>query len=312
VRCSFLFASANLLLLSIFLLGGCALQPTKTREAIERKYDTAGQILQPIKITEQTVIVDARPAFDYSMAHVPRSVNLQWTDFTQSDLDHKGLLQEDLFSLARRLALLGVAPATPVVVIGRGLSSAGEEGRIAWTLAYLGVTNVQFAEIESLKFRFTNAGEQNPLVSVPAWKPEPVEDLNVRRDELIEAMNHNAIVDPMAYAGRAPVVYRIIDVRGANDYLGREDFGAKHKLPNMGAINIPWKEFFDKSMRPRPEMAQKLKSVGVLPDHRVVVIDENGLSSADVTMAMRALGFSHTGNLSGGLADVLSTYTNSR
>src|SRR6476659_7528071 len=99
---------------------------------------------------------------------------------------------------------MGIGPDTPVLVIGKGLSSDGEEGRVAWTLAYLGVKNVQFSEMESLKFRLTNSVEQNPPAGVPPWKPELVGDLNATHDELIQAINRNATSKPMAYAGAAP------------------------------------------------------------------------------------------------------------
>ena len=45
------------------------------------------------------------------------------------------------------LARAGIAPDSSVVVLGRGLQGEGEEGRIAWMLAYLGVPNIQFANI---------------------------------------------------------------------------------------------------------------------------------------------------------------------
>lgn len=291
-------------------LAGCQLAPTKTRETPERKYEGASGLTAPIRLTPETVVIDARPAFEFSVAHVPHSINLQWNDFTvHTDRENQGVLQPDLGAIARRLARAGLQPSGHVLVVGQGRGGEGEEGRIAWMLAYFGFKNVQFAALDSLKFRLTNISEENPLKSAPPWTLETVESLLVPRAELQFVMNHNGVEEPIAYnAGSKPVVYRILDVRDADDYLGRSGFGARHRVPNMGAINIPWKEFFDAGLRVRPEMLAKLSSVGIKPEHRIIVLDADGLASADVTMALRALGFNNAGLLAGGLADLLAAY----
>lgn len=292
-------------LLSLFV-GACATAPTKVKETVERKRDEAGAAqAAPIKITPQTVIVDARSAFEYSTAHVPDSVNLEWRSFTNPE--RRGELHGDHFALARRLSWMGIGPQTHVVVVGNGLSGNGEEGRVAWMLAYLGVSNVQFAQLDSLKFRLTNIVEDNRPKSVPMWKPQVVESLAASREEVIFVVNNKAVHQPASFKmGSPPVLYRFVDVRSEDDYLGREGFGARQPVPNMDAINIPWREFFHPSMRVKSEMATKLKEVGILPQHRVIVLSEDGVSSAAVTMALRALGFKNSANYAGGLADLLS------
>lgn len=296
--------------LGALLLSGCQMRPTKVRETPERKFEGSARLAAPIQITPETVVVDARSAFEYSVAHVPHSLNLQWTDFTvRTDAENRGVLQSDLGSIARRLARAGLAPTAHVVVVGRGPGGDGEEGRLAWMLAYLGFSNVQFAALDSLKFRMTNIVEETPLKSVPPWKLETVDSLLVTRDELRYVINHQGVEETVSFrSGTKPVLYRIIDVRDADDYLGRRGFGAKNRIPNMGAINIPWKEFFDSNLRPRAEMLAKLSSVGVRPEHRIIVVDEGGLTAASATMALRALGFNNSGLLAGGLVDLLAAY----
>jgi thiosulfate/3-mercaptopyruvate sulfurtransferase len=289
---------------------GCVTKPTIVRENPERQMQAADYLLAPIQLTPETVVVDARPRFDYSIVHIPRSVSLQWSDFTEPQPNQKGIIQNDVFAAARRLARAGIGPETPVVVVGRGKNGDGEEGRIAWMLAYLGVKRVQFADLESFKVRMTNTEETNPPPAVPVWKPAPIESLNVTRAEVQFAMNKKATVSPQAFTpGSATVLYRILDVRGGKDYLGHVGMGAKVEVPNMEAINIPWQEFFTKDLRPNPAIKQKLIAVGVTPDQRILVIDQTGVTSANVTMALRALGFAKAGNYSGGLVDLLSGYS---
>lgn len=302
-------------LLAIILgggLSGCALKPTRAVENPERKQDAA-KAFQPVKVTAETAIVDARPPFEYSGAHVPRSVNFQWNDFTEPEQAQRGVLQGDLFGIARRLARAGISTETPVVVVGSGLKGGGEEGRMAWMFRYLGIKNVQFSDLDSMKFRLSNLPEENPLKSVAPWKPEIDESLNAPRAELLFVINQKGVFEPVVFkAGQPATLYRIIDVRSAANYLGREGIGAERSIPNMEAINIPWREFFAPTLRPRPEIASKLKDVGVLPEHRIIVLDEDGVASGAVAMALRSLGFLNTANFSGGLRDLMSAYPTSQ
>ncbi len=292
------------LLLSL-LFAACATGPTKVTESIDRKGEAGVGQSAPIRITPQTIVLDARPAFEYSVAHVPGSVHVQWYLF--SDPARPGELHGDYFSLARRLSWMGIHPDSHVVVVGKGLNGGGEEGRVAWMLAFLGVSNVQFTELDSLKLRLTSLPEQNPPKSAPLWKPSIVEDLRATREEVLFAINNQAVHRPGAFkTGEPPVLYRFIDVRPVDDYLGREGFGARHTVPNMDAVNIPWREFFHPDMRVKSEMASRLKEVGLLPEHRIIVLSEDGVSSGAVTMALRSLGFPKSANYAGGLTDLLS------
>ncbi len=297
------------LLFVLFMLAGCQTKPTVARDNPVRKMESAERLMEPIAITPETVVVDARPRFDYSMAHIPRSISLQWSDFSEPEPTQRGVLQNDLYAITRRLARLGIGPGSHVVVVGRGSQGEGEEGRIAWMLAFLGVSRVQFADLAYFKVNMTNVMEDPAAKSAPIWKPEPIASLNVTRDEMQKAINKRAVERPMEtpYSGE-PVLYRFIDVRGGRDYLGREGFGAEKQVPNMDATNIPWKEFFTKGLRPDPSIREKLEKAGIGPQHRIIVFDQLGVSSAAVTLALRGMGYDKAGNYAGGLTDLMSAY----
>ncbi|MES2966073.1 MAG: rhodanese-like domain-containing protein [Bdellovibrionota bacterium] len=294
------------LVVAFFAMAGCQTKPTVANDNPDRRIEAAGtSMMKPVEINPETVIIDARAAFDYAGAHVPKSIPMTWSDFTEPEPAQRGILQADLFAITRRLARLGIDPATHVVVAGKGKNGKGEEGRIAWMLSYLGIDNVQFAEIDSLGARFTNVKEANPPKSVAMWKPEPATSLNVTKDEVLFAINKQAIVKAEAYKGTEPRLYKIIDVREEKDYLGHVGLGSKTNIPNMGGINIPWKEFFTETLLPDSSIEKKLKAVGVTEDCRVIVLDQDGVASAAVTMALRSFGYTHAGNYSGGLQDLL-------
>jgi 3-mercaptopyruvate sulfurtransferase SseA len=295
--------------MAVLLLTSCTTKPTRMHDNQQVHQLGTEHLLEPIKIVPETIVVDARISFDYSMSHIPHSVSLQWADFTEPEKDQKGVIQGDHFAVTRRLARYGIGPDVPVVVVGHGLKGEGEEGRIAWTLTYLGVKKVQFADIDSLGVHQTNVTDENPPKSVPIWKPAEVESLNVARAELQNVMNKNGVNQPIPPPGGGqPVLYRIIDVRSESAYLGKTGLGVTRKIPDMGAINIPWKNFFTESLRPDFTILKKLAHVGISPENRIIVIDENGISSAAVTMVLRAMDFPQAGNYAGGLTDLLSAY----
>lgn len=312
--------NVTLLLCSTFLIVACATKPTVTRETVQRQFLGGPALLKPIQLSEDVVVVDARSSFDFSMARVPRSVQMNWADYSEVEPNLRGWPQRDLFAAARRLARLGIDPSSPVVVLGLGKNGQGEEGRVAWLLAYLGVRDVRFAKFDAVKKRITTEAlpiaretpedrlldegdssfassaktpSEPPPKASPIWKPEIVSSLIVREPEFKKAVLPDSRV-------------KIIDVRPAKEYLGTQGGMRSKSIPNIEALNVPWKEFFTDDFRPDPEIAPKLQSVNVTPDLRIIVIDNDGVAAAAVTMALRALGFEKAGVYAGGYNDLLA------
>ena len=303
-------------ILSLLFISACASKPTKTNENPGRllkvdEEEATNAPLPAINIREKTQIIDARPAFEYSTAHIPRAIPIQWDEFSQSAPEQKGLLQSDLFSIARRLAREGIAPDTPVVVVGNGLRGQGEEGRLAWMLAYLGVSNVQFVDMNAVKGPLTTLTNR-PTKNAPIWKPQTVDSLLCTRDEILHAVNKGGLFKPIQSHSsdfdKAMQKYRLIDVRSSAEYLGKEGFGLTQQVPDIGAINIVWKEFLTPQGRPQLSLAAKLESVGILRSERILVLDNNGVRSGTAVMALRAMGYKNAANCAGGIVDLMSAY----
>src|SRR3954469_24444214 len=81
---------------------------------------------------EGPAILDARETFEFSMGHIREAQPIRWEDYSQNEDPHKGALDLDAKLLARKLRLLGVEPSREVIVLGKGASGHGEEGRIGW------------------------------------------------------------------------------------------------------------------------------------------------------------------------------------
>ncbi len=253
------------------------------------------KLTKPIVVSDKTVLIDARSSFDYSMAHIPGSLNLSWTDFTNEKSPVPGLLKSDLFGEARRLARAGIAPDTPVVVAGYGPNGTGEEGRLAWTLLYLGVHDVQVAQADALGMSYSNLINPPPKNSQPIWKPKVADKLLADKKELLS-------VGTSAAHSR----FHILDVRTEKEYLERDSAGGGvYVLPDLRAVNIPWTEFFTAGGRPNMNVIGRLKGIQIDPNDRVIVISNRGVRSGAVTFALTSMGYKNVGNYAGGWTELL-------
>ncbi len=287
-------------------LTACQTPSTKIIETPVRLLTPVEDLSKPLVLSKDSIIIDARSSYEYASFHFPGSISMQWNDFTEAADEVKGRLQPDLYALTRRLALMGITPESSIVVVGDGVKGNGEEGRIAWMLKYLGVKNVHFAAISYFKGPVTNITPQPPHNASP-WQPDIVESLLVKKDELMKVVNGGGVYKSTAFKNAETArSYRIIDVRSPREYLNKEGLGLLKPVPNMGAINIEWKEFFLQTGRANPAMAEQLRNLGVLPTQRIIVIGEDGVKSAAVTMALVALGYGKAGNYAGGLQEIMS------
>jgi thiosulfate/3-mercaptopyruvate sulfurtransferase len=279
-------------------LSACQLKPTKVFETQDIKAKESLRVEKPSKsqIDLLTLIVDARPAFDYSISHLNGSIALRPEDFTQKEFPFFGQLETDRFALARYLARKGIAPDTPVVVVGRGKRGAGEEGRVAWTLKYLGVQNVQSASIEYFSIPLSSQ-EAPPRESEIIWRPEIQEDLAVDRSRVREILEEKRKNNPY---------WVILDVRSEDEYLGKDLKVLGKKSPEIGAINIPFQEFLDEDGFIKKEMKIRLEQIGVRPHQGILVLSNQGMRSAAVLMALRDLGFAKATHFPGGYLELMN------
>ena len=272
---------------------GCSLSPTKVYTV--QSVDLAGltkSLDKPIKVTDKTILIDARPTFEYAVAHLAGAVNVQWVEFADLRGPFPGRLKADLQSEARKLARLGITPKSHVVVVGSGLNGRGEEGRLAWTLLYLGVKNVEVAHVDSLGLYYSNM-DVPPKENVPYWEPQLAGSIWAERDEVKDAINlrHNERV-------------HILDVRSKNEYFSKNK-ALEYEVPDLRAINIEWFEFYRTDGRPNPAIKEQLRAINVQQADRIIVICDNGLRSGAVTYALLAMGYKKAASMAGGYPELL-------
>ncbi len=293
-----IFSLGFMTLLSFVVLVGCQLADTKTKDTrtVPREWYAQDQ-LKPIEITEKTVFLDARPAFEYGLSHVPGSVRVGWEEFTDGGSQRNGMLLKDLNKATKKLALLGIDKDTPVLVIGKGRDGDGEAGRLAWTLHFLGVKNVQVVHIAYFKSKLTQS-ETEPRANIPEWKYELREEELIPLDEIKKFMVSRKPHDDKKV--------QLIDVRSQEEYFAKEKDGSAYLTPEMPAMNISWQEFIDPMGRPDPAIAEKLKSIGFSHNDRVLLISNKGVRSAAALMALKELGYKNVAHFNGGYTELLS------
>lgn len=237
-----------------------------------------------IQITEKTVMLDARSAFEYNIGHLPGAVPLSWEDFTDPQAKIPARLRSDLRPLVRRLSLLGISIDTPVLVVGSGKLGMGEEGRLAWTLFYLGIRNIQIAS--QAYFRRGLTTDASPVrANEPLWQAK---------------FKPSVVMTAKEFFAQKP---KVIDVRTEKEYFAKGEHG-NYASPDLNAIHIDWREFFTDDGRVNLKLKPKLEAVGITTRDRIAVVSDDGVRSGAVTFALLSLGFSGAANVAGGFPEL--------
>ncbi|MFS4461201.1 sulfurtransferase [Bdellovibrio sp. HCB2-146] len=273
-----------LVLLSVLLVISCQQKPTKvlSQETVQGGDQNT---LDKFK-KDNPAVLDVRSPFEFNLMHMPTAINVRWEDFSQTDAHVRGLLQNDLFAIARRLSLIGIDPDRKVLVVGKGLRGQGEEGRVAWTLKVLGVKNVMTLNHDH--FREANPRESNPPVeNKPYWKPQVDESLYVDVKEFKTLVTDS----------KSPV--QVLDVRSKSEF--QQENISKSKKVTAVITNMDWKSFFAGNGSARTDIESILQAKGISKDQIILIMSNHGVRSAAVTYALREAGFKNARNFAGGI-----------
>lgn len=272
--------------LSLVMMG-CQSKPTKVGETYHRDLEqVVVKSQKPVQLTENTVVLDVRPAFEFGLNKIQNSQNFPWQ--TLAENAQSGELLRDSRQAALRLSLKGVKPETPVVIVGNGRAGQGEEGRLAWNLLLLGLHDVQVCTIETFRKNMTPL-ESPPALNEKPWTVNERAKLSITRPEFLKLAR-----DPK---GRLESRTYVIDARSEKEFLGE---GQK----DLNAINIEWKHFYTPQGRPDPEIVKRLKDLGIGPNDKIILVSSRGVRSAAAAYALLALGFSRVQNFAAGLNSI--------
>ncbi len=258
----------------MFVFTGCqTLPPTTVRTISDKRIKILVEgARSPLVLSKDTIVLDSRSAFDYSLLHLPEAINISWREFSDVQGPYPGVIKKDLYFMTARLSRLGIGPNSPVIVVGYGSKGHGDEARLAWMLYYLGVKNIQFSGLNYFKARVVQKIPP-PRKAQTIWSPRPQTSTLTSTKEIKKILKY------------PPKNVHIIDVRTSKEALN--DGGSSW----IKKINIHSHEFITQKGRPDLKLKSKLKSVGILPTHRVIVISNKGLRSSTALMSLLSMGY---------------------
>lgn len=185
-------------------------------------------------------VIDVRKEEEYKQNHIPNSVNLPLANLLSDDSPERAV---------KIFQSLGIDDETPVVVYDDTFGALAS--RIAWTLEYLGHSDVSLLE-----------------VTYGQWKSLGLENDN--KIPSIDSKKHSLHLQPQILA-TADYLEKTKEKESVTlvDNRERLNFLEQH-IP--GAINIPYRTLasHDKILRPKDEMKRLLDNRGINPNSEII------------------------------------------
>lgn len=236
-------------------------------------------------IDEGAAVVDARERSDYQSGHLPGATHLHWQQFV--DGSATGELTDDDHRLEQLIEGAGVSGDEPVIVYGAwGDDGWGEEGRIFWTLEYLGHQQVHLlvGGIDA----WTRSGRSLAASSVTTepgeFTVERREGLRISTDQLLRRLNDDSDIG-------------LLDTRESEEYDGVVKYGEHRGGHIPGAEHLWWEELVDDNGLIAPEQLEtKLDERGIDTGDTVIAYCTGGVRSGFVYAVLRAAGFEDVRN----------------
>jgi thiosulfate/3-mercaptopyruvate sulfurtransferase len=231
------------------------------------------------------IVLDARPAEDFSNGHVPGARSLDVFGISLIDT-RPDPLRAFLWIIEHLIAARGVSPESRVVLYDR--VSGERAARLFWFLEFFGHETVHV--LDGGFEAWTGAG--CPLTRdavAPArgsFRARPVRERLATSDDILERL------------GRPETV--IVDARSQAEHdatLVRSARGGR--IP--GAVHLEWKNNLDGSGRFRPasELEEQYLEIGAGRDREVIPYCQGGYRSAHTYLALRLIGYQRVRNYLG-------------
>lgn len=278
-------------LLSFLLVGCGSSSDSKTTSRVptllpaSTDFPNAGLLvsadsLQKSLNAKDLVIIDARTS-GYENAHIPKSVNLKYTDFFTSGT---GLLPQA--TLEAKLSQAGLSRGMTFVIYDDTTASFGAAGRIFWMLEYLGCEDVHILD-----------GGWDKWITDGRPTETKVNSLRVA--------SFVAEVRSSVKASSKQIAYRlydkdfaVIDTRTDEEFTGWQLYGEPRGGHIAGAVQMPYAWFFnsDKTTISYNDLKVLLTSKGITPDKEITAYCTVGIRSAYMYFLLRLMGYERISN----------------
>lgn len=185
-------------------------------------------------------VIDVRKDDEYKQNHIPNAVNLPLANLLSDDSPDRAI---------KLFQSLGIDDETPVVVYDDTFGALAS--RVAWTLEYLGHSDVSLLDITYGQWKSLGLENDNKIPSVDA----KTLSMNLQPQIL-------ATADYLENAKQKEGVM-LLDNRERLNFL-------EQHIP--GAINIPYRTLAspDKILRPKNELKRLFENRGVRPESEII------------------------------------------
>lgn len=275
-----------LLAMGLVLWAGCAnAQEKQPAPVFERTFITLEKF-EDLR-NQGASVLDVRPNSDFSKGHIPGAANTPWETFV--DGQKNGAISADDKRLTTILQNAGISHKKPVLIYGNwsDKSAWGEEGRVLWTLQYLGKQDVFI-----LQGGFDGWKQQNtPATS--AQKPEKG-DFTIKRAENLRI----STADLQAAIAKKSDNLVILDTRERVEYHGLPKYGEDRGGHIPGARHLWWYDVFSRNgnLKSASELHALFSKNGISKDSEIVVYCTGGIRSGFVFTVLQALGYKNVQN----------------
>ncbi len=239
-------------------------------------------------------VLDVRAPADFAKSHVPGAANTPWEAFV--DGEKSGEISADDRRLTVLLQNAGVRQKQPVIIYGNwsDKSAWGEEGRILWTLQYLGKKDVFILQDGFQGWKKTNQAVKDVV------KPE-TGDFSIKRRENLRISTDEL----QKLIANEPENLVVLDTRERIEYHGVPKYGEARGGHIPGARHMWWYDVFSKNgnLKSKSELNALFSSRGISKDSQIVVYCTGGIRSGFVFTVLQALGYKNIKNYDASMWD---------
>lgn len=238
-------------------------------------------------VSRGAAVLDARDAAAFAQGHIPGAQLYAWQSFTGEGA-RRGRVREDLGSIARSLAALGVDTGRPALVYGAMAQGWGEEGHAAWLLLLLGHPDVAVLDGGFAAWRMAG----RPVVTATA-RPRP------------GAFEARPVASLLASLDDVRAARQVLDVRSKAEFQGATPYGESRGGHIVGARHLDWRSLLDENGRvlPAPRIHRALTEAGLDPNDEIVTCCSCGVRGAFVASALLARGVARVRSYDGSMAE---------
>lgn len=235
-------------------------------------------------------MVDTRSWGKWRSGHVPGAHRLPWTSM-RDGLLRTGRLDDDLDALTATLRGAGISNDVPVLVTGAGGQGWGEEGRVFWTLEYLGHPAVYVLDggVAAWERSGRALSTDRPDRKEGTFTPDTRPDRRARIDEVAAAIEDGDVV--------------IWDTRGRHEYDGATPYLEPRGGHIPTAVHLWYRQLTDEHgiLLPEEELERRLAAHGITRDKEIITVCTAGVRSGFAYAVLRELEFDEASNYDGSM-----------